>query len=252
MTLWQSHKKRNGADFFICIWPPNSAPGMPAGGDFLFNHDWPCSGASFDFWIFRKPQLQRVLVRHRETITRPFPPLRECAVELTCRCLSLGRGLDDPSRQAIQAASAAVAHHSRPAGSDHPRYPPQGRTSGCARERVRPPAQPSFADPLAAAPARLEALFLPLPGGEVHRQGQSSSALRFWCQNLHCHQQPPCSRSTVRAAPKGATDNPYDGHTLRDVIDAPRHSRPRDRAGPCRQGLPRPQRTKFPKSSSLA
>ncbi|APG15892.1 hypothetical protein ACVIW2_006432 [Bradyrhizobium huanghuaihaiense] len=63
---------------------------------------------------------------------------------------------------------------------DHPRYRPQDRRSSCARERLRPPAQPRFADPLAtAASAWLEALFFPRPGGGVHRQGQGSRALQL-------------------------------------------------------------------------
>ena len=108
--------------------------------------------------------------------------------------------------QAVQGASAAIAHPAQPAGPDHPRHPPQDRRSGCDRGRVRPPAQPGFADPLAAAaPARLEALFLPRPGGGVHRQRQSSRALRVRCQSLHRHQQPPGSRWPVRAARQGAT-----------------------------------------------
>ncbi len=63
------------------------------------------------------------------------------------------------------------------------------------------PARPGHADPLATAtPARLQALFLPCPGGGVHRQGQGRRALRVWRQGLHRHQQPPGSRRPVRAA----------------------------------------------------
>src|ERR1700716_4140887 len=36
-------------------------------------------------------------------------------------------------------------------------------------------------------------------------------------------------------------DNPYDGHTLRAVIDQTENHRLRDRAGLCRQGIPRPR-----------
>lgn len=74
--------------------------------------------------------------------------------------------------QAARAVSAAVAHPAQSVGQDHPRYPPQDRRSGRARERLRSPAQPDLADPLAAAaPARLEALFLSRLRGGVHRQG---------------------------------------------------------------------------------
>ena len=70
---------------------------------------------------------------------------------------------------------------------------------------VRAPAWPGHADPLAAAaPARLEAVFLPCPGSGVHRQGQGQRALRVRRQGLHRHQQPPGSRWPVRAARQGA------------------------------------------------
>ena len=59
--------------------------------------------------------------------------------------------------------------------------------------------------PLAtAASARLEALFLPCPGGGVHRQGQGQRTLRVRREGLHRHQQPPGSRWPVRAARQGA------------------------------------------------
>jgi IS5 family transposase len=70
---------------------------------------------------------------------------------------------------------------------------------------VRPPAWPGQPDPLAAAaPARLEALFLPCPRGRVHRQGQGQRTLRVRGEGLHRHQQPPGSRWPVRAARQGA------------------------------------------------
>ncbi len=50
-------------------------------------------------------------------------------------------------------------------------------------------AWPGRADPLAtAAPAWLEALFLPRPGGGVHRQRQGRRALRVRRQGLHRYQ----------------------------------------------------------------
>src|SRR3954469_12771278 len=102
-------------------------------------------------------------------------------------------------------ASAAVAYPAQPARPDHPRYPPQDRRPGCARRGVRTPVEPGYANPLAAAaPARLEAVFLPRPRGGVHRQGQGQRALRVRRQGLHRHQQPPGSRWPVRAARQGA------------------------------------------------
>ena len=73
----------------------------------------------------------------------------------------------------------------------------------------------------AAAPARMEALFLPRPRGRMHRQGQGSRTLRVRRQSLDRHHQrlcPPVGRFVLHAkAPPG---NPYDGHTLGSVIDA--------------------------------
>lgn len=70
----------------------------------------------------------------------------------------------------------------------------QDRRSGRARERLRPATWPGQPDPLAAAaPARLEALFLPCPGGGVHRQGQGLSPSRVRGEGFYRHQQPPGS-----------------------------------------------------------
>src|SRR3954447_9165969 len=61
-------------------------------------------------------------------------------------------------------------------------------------EAFAPPAWPGHADPLAtAAPAWLETLFHPCPGGGVHRQRQGWRALRVRRQGLNRHQQPPGS-----------------------------------------------------------
>ena len=43
----------------------------------------------------------------------------------------------------------------------------------------------------AAAPARLEAVFLPRSGGGVHRQGQGQRTLRVRCQGFDRHHQCP-------------------------------------------------------------
>src|ERR1700745_2259685 len=76
-------------------------------------------------------------------------------------------------------------------------------------------------DPLpAAAPARLEALFLPRSRGRVHRQRQGQRPLRIRRQGLDRHHQRPRPRRPVRAARQGAAGKPYDGHTLGAVIEA--------------------------------
>ena len=55
-----------------------------------------------------------------------------------------------------------------------------------------------------AAPARLQALFLPCPGDRVHRQGQGLGPLRVRRQGLDRHHQCPRPRRPVRAARQGA------------------------------------------------
>jgi IS5 family transposase len=81
-------------------------------------------------------------------------------------------------RQAVQPPPSAIAppaHSARPAD---PRHPPQDRWPGAHRGCVRSPARPRQPDPLpTAAPARLEAVFLPCSRDRVHRQGQSQRAL---------------------------------------------------------------------------
>ena len=65
---------------------------------------------------------------------------------------------------------------------------------------VRSAARACCADPIAAAaPARMEALFLPRPRGRMHRQGQGLSALRVRRQGLDRHHQRLCPRWPVRA-----------------------------------------------------
>ena len=111
-----------------------------------------------------------------------------------------------------------------PARPDHPRHPPQDRGPASTGGGVRPAAWPRHADPLAAAaPARLEALFLPCPRGRVHRQGQGQRALRVRREGLHRHHQSPGSRRPVRAARQGAARQP-----LRRPHLAGRHRRHRD------------------------
>ena len=65
------------------------------------------------------------------------------------------------------------------------------------------------ADPLAAAaPARMEALFLPCPRGRMHRQGQGQRTLRVRRQSLDRHHQRLRSRWPVRAPRQGAAGQP--------------------------------------------
>ena len=60
----------------------------------------------------------------------------------------------------------------------HPRHPPQDRRAGRSRDRIGMAAGARRANPFpAAAPARVEALFLPRARGRMHRQGQSQRAL---------------------------------------------------------------------------
>ena len=70
-----------------------------------------------------------------------------------------------------------------------------------------------------ATPARLEALFLPCPRGRVHRQGQGQRALRVRRQGLDRHHQRPRPGRPVRAPCQTLPGNPYDGHTLRTVLE---------------------------------
>jgi hypothetical protein len=92
-------------------------------------------------------------------------------------------------------------------------------TASEPRGGVCPAAGPRQSDQEpAAAPARLETVFLPRPGGRMHRKGQRQCALRVRRQGLdRHHQRPRPGRSVLHA--KALPGNPYDGHTLRDVIE---------------------------------
>src|SRR5438270_11872284 len=68
----------------------------------------------------------------------------------------------------------------------------------------------------AAAPARLEAVFLPRSRGRVHWQRQGQRTLRVRRQGLDRYHQCSRARRPVRAARQNAA---YDGHTLGVVIE---------------------------------
>src|SRR5436190_17710105 len=75
-------------------------------------------------------------------------------------------------------------------------------------------------DPVsAAAPARLEAVFLPRSRGRVHWQGQGQRTLRVRRQGLdrYHHARAPGGQFVLHA--KTLPGNPYDGHTLGVVIE---------------------------------
>jgi hypothetical protein len=83
------------------------------------------------------------------------------------------------SCQAVQAPSSRAALVALTARPHHPRHRPQDRRAAGAGAGICRSAVAGKPDPLAAAaPARLEALFLPRPRGRMHRQGQGPRALR--------------------------------------------------------------------------
>ncbi len=73
-------------------------------------------------------------------------------------------------------------------------------------------------DPL-AAPAWLEALFLPRPGGRMHRQGQGRAPWEFGVKVsiVTTNARAPGGQFVLHAA--ALPGNPYDGHTLRTVLE---------------------------------
>ena len=83
------------------------------------------------------------------------------------------------------------------------------RRTARTRGGLRSAARACCADPIAAAaPARMEALFLPRPRGRMHRQGQGSRTLRVRCQSLDRHHQRLRPRWPVRAPRQGAAGQP--------------------------------------------
>src|SRR5262249_50570310 len=76
-------------------------------------------------------------------------------------------------------------------------------------------------DPLAAAaPARLEAVFLPRSGGGVHRRGKASAPYEFGVKAsvVTTNARAPGGQFVLHA--RTLPGNPYDGHTLGAVIEA--------------------------------
>src|SRR5690242_17393547 len=113
------------------------------------------------------------------------------------------------------------------------------RRAGRSRDRIGMAARARRANPFpAAAPTRVEALFLPRARGRMHRQGQSQRALRVRCQSLGRHHQCPRSRRPICAPRQGAAGQP-----LRRTYAQRRHRchreahRLRNRARLCGQGL---------------
>ncbi len=129
--------------------------------------------------------------------------LRQSYIRVAQRAAMMaGRATPIPNRSTATVASIASS-----ASVKAGRYPktaarPQDTLS---RRRSRPRSHAPGPDPLpAAAPARLEALFLPCPGGRVHRQRQGPHTLGVRRKGLdRCHQC-PCSGRPVRAARRDA------------------------------------------------
>jgi IS5 family transposase len=85
------------------------------------------------------------------------------------------------------------------------RTPPQDCRPTRDRGDLRKAAGARRSNPLpAAAPTRVEAVFLPRSRGRVHRQGQSQRALRVRRQGLDRHYQCPRTGRPVRAPRQGA------------------------------------------------
>ena len=94
--------------------------------------------------------------------------------------------------QTVQPPPSTAAHFAHPPRQAHSRHPAQDRRQRGTRGGIRLATLTCRSDPLAAAaPARLEAVFLPRSGGGVHRQGQGQRALRIRCESFRRHHQCP-------------------------------------------------------------
>src|SRR5262245_5435857 len=86
--------------------------------------------------------------------------------------------------QTVQPPRSTAAHFAHPPRQAHSRHLAQDRRQRRTRGGIRLATLACRSDPLAAAaPARLEAVFLPRSGGGVHRQGQGQRALRIRCES---------------------------------------------------------------------
>ena len=122
--------------------------------------------------------------------------------------------------QTVQAASAAVAYPAQPAGPDHPRYPPQDRGPTGTGRGVRPAA-------CRAAQVRSQQhcqlgwklYSFHAPEIECIGKGKAAAPYEFGVKAsiVTNNRRAPGDLFVLHAG--ALPDNPYDGHTLRDVID---------------------------------
>ena len=123
-------------------------------------------------------------------------------------------------RQAVQAPPSAIAHPAQPARPDHPRHPPQDRRP--AGDRA------AFALPLGRATQirsqqqrqRGWKLYsFHAPEVECIGKGKASAPYEFGVKAsiVTTNRRAPGGQFVLHA--KALPGNPYDGHTLRDVIE---------------------------------
>jgi hypothetical protein len=152
---------------------------------------------------------------------RRQPPGEQARRQPAAILLSRGHGRRDDGgplhpRQTVQAASAAVAHPAPPAGPQHPRYPLQDRVPASPGGGVRPPAWPIRAQQ--QRQRGFKPYFFHAPEVERIGKGNAAAPYEFGVKVsivTNNHRAP--GRLFVLHA-RAMPDNPYDGHTLRDVI----------------------------------
>src|SRR4051812_10877632 len=145
-------------------------------------------------------QAPAILFSHRQGRRDDGGPLRPC--------------------QTVQPASAAVAHSAQPARPHHPRHPPQ--------DRGQPALEEAFALPLGrAAQIRSQQqrqrgwklYSFHAPEVECIGKGKAAAPYEFGVKAsiVTNNRRAPGGLFVLHAS--SLPDNPYDGHTLRNVID---------------------------------
>ncbi|MEY9460311.1 IS5 family transposase [Bradyrhizobium ottawaense] len=145
----------------------------------------------------------------------------QAAAVLSSHCQDRGHdGGALRSCQAIQTASAAVAHPAQPLEPDHPRYPPQDQGQAVLEN--------AFALPLGRASQirsqqqrqrGCKLYSFHAPEVECIGKGKAAAPYEFGVKAsiVTNNSRAPDGLFVLHA--RALPDNPYDGHTLRDIID---------------------------------
>ena len=166
------------------------------------------------------PTDARLLLR---AITKLGELAKANGVELRQSYVRVATGGDDGrtrrTRQAVQADEPPAEVPPHPPRPRHPRHRAQEREQPRAPGGLHQAPRQGAPDPRPeAAPAWLEALFMACPRGRVHRKGKAAKPYEFGVKVSLTTTNRRCKGGQFIRHATALPGNPYDGHTLKDVI----------------------------------